>query len=285
MLESIIKIENLKKSYGSVKALKGIDLEVKKGELFSLLGPNGAGKTTTIRIINGLTKRDSGNVYIKGIDIFKEQLKSKRLMGLVPQTINLDVDLTIRENLLIHGLLYSMSMKDIKRRTEELLEYIGLIDRIDDKVKNLSGGMRRRLLIARALLHSPEVLFLDEPTAGLDPNIRRKIWWLIKKIQKEGTTIFMTTHYIEEAEFLADRVAFIDLGQIVEVDTPKNFIQKLGEWAVDIIEEDRMKTLFFNSKEEIKNIWKEEYSKLNIRRVNLEDVFLTLTGKRVKDED
>ena len=285
MLNSIIEIENLKKSYGNVKALKGINLEVKKGELFSLLGPNGAGKTTTIRIINGLTKRDSGNVYIKGIDIFNDQIKSKRLMGLVPQTINLDVDLTIRENLLIHGLLYSMSMKEIRKKTEELLDYVGLIDRIDDKVKNLSGGMRRRLLIARALLHSPEVLFLDEPTAGLDPNIRRKIWWLIKKIQKEGTTIFMTTHYIEEAEFLADRVAFIDLGEIVEVDTPKNFIQKLGEWAVDIIEEDRMKTLFFKSKEEIKNIWREEYSKLNIRRVNLEDVFLNLTGKRVKDED
>lgn len=284
MSEAIVT-QNLTKKFNGLVAVDHINFKVRRGEIFGLLGPNGAGKTTTIRIINGLTKRDSGNVYIKGIDIFNDQIKSKRLMGLVPQTINLDVDLTIRENLLIHGLLYSMSMKEIRKKTEELLDYVGLIDRIDDKVKNLSGGMRRRLLIARALLHSPEVLFLDEPTAGLDPNIRRKIWWLIKKIQKEGTTIFMTTHYIEEAEFLADRVAFIDLGEIVEVDTPKNFIQKLGEWAVDIIEEDRMKTLFFKSKEEIKNIWREEYSKLNIRRVNLEDVFLNLTGKRVKDED
>ncbi len=280
----MLEVKNLKKSYGKIQALKGINLFVKKGELFPLLGPNGAGKTTTIRIITGLTKKDSGEVFINGIDIFKNQLKAKKIIGLVPQTVNLDVDLTIKENLLIHGLLYSMKMSEIKRKIEELLDYVGLLDRINDKVKALSGGMRRRLLIARALLHSPQLLFLDEPTAGLDPTIRRKIWWLIKKIQKNGTTIFMTTHYIEEAEFLADRVAFIDNGKIIKVGEPKNLISSLGKWAVDIVDEDNLKTLFFNSKEEIKNVLKEHYSELNIRRINLEDVFIQLTGRKVKDD-
>ncbi len=280
----MIKIKNLRKSYKKVKALKGIDLYVKKGELFALLGPNGAGKTTTIRIINGLTRKDSGEVFINGVNIFENKKESKKIIGLVPQTINLDVDLSVKENLLIHGLLYSMKLEEIKNRTEELLEYIGMKDRLNHKVKSLSGGMRRRLLIARALLHSPEVLFLDEPTVGLDPSIRRKIWWLIKKIQNNGTTIFMTTHYIEEAEFLADRVAFIDEGKIIRVDTPSNLIKELGQWAVDIVEDNNFKTLFFNSQEEIKNVLKDDYKKLHIRRVNLEDVFISYTGKKVSDD-
>ena len=197
--------------------------------------------------------------------------------------MNLDIDLTVEENLLIHGLLYSMTYKEIKEKTEELLEYVGMSERKKSKVKTLSGGMRRRVVIARALLHSPEVLFLDEPTVGLDPNIRRKIWWLIKKIQEKGTTIFLTTHYIEEAEFLADRVAFIDEGKIVKIDSPVNLIKDLGEWAVDIIDENSFKTLFFKSKDELKSVITDDFKKIHIRRANLEDAFITYTGKRVED--
>ncbi len=277
----MLEIKNLYKSFKKVKALKGIDLFVKKGEIFSLLGPNGAGKTTTIRIITGLTKKDKGEIFIKGINIFENEKDGKKLIGYVPQHINLDVELSVEENLFIHGLLFSMKRNEIKRKIDELLEYVGLIDRKKSKVKELSGGMRRRLIIARALMHEPELLLLDEPTVGLDPSIRRKIWWLIKKIQSDGATIFFTTHYIEEAEFLAERVAFIDEGKIVKIGEPQNLINALGTWAVDIVENDNLKTLFFSSKEEIKDFFKAEFTSLNIRRVNLEDVFLSLTGKKV----
>jgi ABC-2 type transport system ATP-binding protein len=280
----MIEIINLKKSYKNVQALKGINLKVDKGELFSLLGPNGAGKTTCIRIINGLTKKDEGKIFIHGIDIFKHKYEGKKLCGLIPQSVNLDVDLTIRENLFIHGLLYSMTLKEIKERSGELLEYVGMYEKQNFKVKALSGGMRRRVLIARALMHSPKVLFLDEPTVGLDPSIRRKIWWLIKKIQENGTTIFLTTHYIEEAEFLADRVAFIDEGSIVKIDTPDNLKQEIGQYAVDVIDDNNFKTFFFKGKNEISNFFKEDYKKFHIRRVNLEDAFITHTGKKVSND-
>jgi len=175
-----------------------------------------------------------------------------------------------------------MKKKEIKRKIDELLDYVGLIDRKKSKVKELSGGMRRRLVIARALMHEPELLLLDEPTVGLDPSIRRKIWWLIKKIQSDGATIFFTTHYIEEAEFLAQRVAFIDNGKIIKIGEPQKLINSLGQWAVDIVENENLKTLFFNSKDEIKDFFKSDFTSLNIRRVNLEDVFISLTGKKVQ---
>ena len=277
----MLKIENLHKSYKSVKALNGINLTVNKGEIFSLLGPNGAGKTTTIRIITGLTKKNKGKIFIKNFNIFEDEKKGKKLIGYVPQHINLDVELTVEENLIIHGMLFGMKKNHIKKKILELLDYVDLLDRKKSKVKELSGGMRRRLIIARALMHEPELLLLDEPTAGLDPSIRRKIWWLIKKIQSDGATVFFTTHYIEEAEFLAQRVAFIDKGKIIKTGKPQDLINSLGTWAVDIVENDNLKTLFFKSKHEIKDFFKSDFTSLNIRRVNLEDVFISLTGKKV----
>ena len=279
----MLEIRDLYKNYKNVKALQGVNLSIRQGEIFSLLGPNGAGKTTTIRIITGLTKRNRGEIFIKNINIFKNEQMGKKLIGYVPQHINLDVELTVEENLLIHGLLFSMKRSEIKKKIDELLEYVDLIDRKKSKVKELSGGMRRRLIIARALMHEPELLLLDEPTVGLDPSIRRKIWWLIKKIQSDGATIFFTTHYIEEAEFLAERVAFIDQGKIIKVGIPQDLINSLGQWAVDIVENDNLKTMFFNSKEEIKEFFKTDFTRLNIRRVNLEDVFISLTGKKVRE--
>jgi len=279
----MIRIENLVKKYGRKYALKGIDLEVKKGELFAYLGPNGAGKTTTIRILTGLTKPTSGSAWLNGYHIEKDSIDAKKQCGLVPQTINLDSELTVFENLNLHGMLFHMPYKSRKQRIEELLEYVGMKDMVNIPVARLSGGLKRRLTIARALLHSPKILFLDEPTVGLDANIRRKIWALIKRIQTEGTTIFLTTHYIEEAEFLAERVAFIDNGMIIAVAKPGTLMSQLGTWAVDKIVEDNIKTFYFKTKEEAKAYVSIQDGSFSLRRVNLEDAFIHLTGKRVKE--
>jgi len=280
-----LKIEHLVKVYPGVQALKGISFEVYKGELFALLGPNGAGKTTTIRIITGLTRPTKGKIYLFNKDIFKHELWAKNQIGLVPQGINLDLELTVEENLLIHGLLFKMPLSLIRKKTEELLELAGLSERKKTKVKELSGGMRRRVLIIRALLHSPKILLLDEPTVGLDPHIRRKIWSFIKQIQAKGTTILLTTHYMEEAEYLADRVAFIFSGTIMKIDSPKNMISELGSFAIDIYSSQGLQTMYFKTKEEAENKLL-EYTKKNyfvsLRRVTLEDVFLHYLEKLEK---
>jgi len=277
----MIILKNLNKHYKSVKALKNINLHVIRGELFAYLGPNGAGKTTTIRIMTGLTKLSSGKVLLNRFDIEQDQVAAKKESGLVPQSINLDQELTVAENLDIHGMLYQMPLKARKFKTDELLKYMDLYDRKTTLVKQLSGGLKRRVMIARALMHSPEILFLDEPTVGLDANIRRRIWAIIKKIQQDGSTIFLTTHYIEEAEFLAQRVAFLNDGEIVALDTPKNLMEKMGTWAIDMFEGSRMETTYFQTREAAKKFMANQKQSFTLRRVNLEDAFLTLTGKKV----
>ncbi len=278
-----LEIKDLKKSYKDVAALKGINLIVNKGELFAYLGPNGAGKTTTIRILTGLTRSSksvNGHCRINGFDIAKHVIEAKQQYGLVPQSINLDQELTVVDNLKIHGKLFRMKSSLIKEQTDWLLNYVELEDKKKTAVKNLSGGMKRRLMIARALLHSPGVLFLDEPTAGLDPGIRRRIWALIKKIQSRGTTIFLTTHYIEEAEFLADRVAFLDKGQIVALDTPENFMNNIGAFAIDRLKNGVMETIYFKDRKHAQDFNTSSLKHYTLRRVNLEDAFLKLTGKK-----
>ena len=278
----MIRIENLNKNYKALQALSSINLQVEKGELFAYLGPNGAGKTTSIKIMTGLTKLSSGDVYLNGFHVGKEELMAKKQCGLVPQSINLDQELTVFENLDIHGRLYGMPYKKRVSKIHELLEYMEIGDRKDSLVKQLSGGLKRRVMIARALVHSPEILFLDEPTVGLDANIRRRIWALIKRIQQDNTTIFLTSHYIEEAEFLAQRVAFLDLGKIVAVDTPVNLMAKMGSWAIDKLEENNMETVYFKDKKEANEYTSKQDVSYTLRRVNLEDSFLALTGKKVK---
>jgi ABC-2 type transport system ATP-binding protein len=279
----MIKIENLSKHYKSLRAVDEVSLHVKAGELFAFLGPNGAGKTTTIRIMTSLTRRTAGTVVLNGIEVGKGSVKAREQCGLVPQSINLDRELSVFENLTIHGKLFRMDRADRQKKIDELLDYVEMGDRKESLVKNLSGGMKRRVMIARALMHSPAILFLDEPTVGLDPAIRRKIWALIKKIQQQrGTTIFLTTHYIEEAEFLADRVAFIDQGRIITVDTPQNLMSQQGAWAIDRFVDDDMKPQYFNSRKEANDYIATQNESFTLRRVNLEDAFLTLTGKKVK---
>ncbi|ABK98884.1 ABC transporter ATP-binding protein [Pelobacter propionicus] len=278
----MIRIEELQKSYGAVKALDGVTLHIGEGELFAYLGPNGAGKTTTIRILNGLTRKGGGRVRLNGFDIDHESRQAKRQCGFVPQHLNLDSELTVRENMDIHGRLFDMSGAARRRRTDELLEYVELGDRWDSPVKQLSGGLKRRLMIARALMHEPRILFLDEPTVGLDAGIRRRIWALVKRVQQDGTTIFLTTHYIEEAEFLAGRVAFLDQGRVVAVDTPASFMERLGQWAVDHLEEEGIRTAYFHDNDEAKAYAESLPNEFSLRRVNLEDAFLAQTGKKVK---
>ncbi len=277
----MIKIENLKKSYNHTQALAGIDLHVPAGELFAYLGPNGAGKTTTIRILTGLTRLDDGRAALNGHDIGRESLAAKRQCGLVPQHINLDSELTVYENLEIHGRLFGMKAAVRRARIDEMLGYVEMLDRRDSLVKHLSGGMKRRVMVARALVHSPRILFLDEPTVGLDANIRRRIWALIKKIQQDGTTIFLTTHYIEEAEFLADRVAFVDSGRIKAVDTPVALMKGVGQWAMDWLSGQGMHTQYFPDRETAGRSADSGKNGFTLRRVNLEDAFLALTGKKV----
>jgi ABC-2 type transport system ATP-binding protein len=277
----MIRIENLTKRFKQLEALKGISLHVKEGELFGYLGPNGSGKTTTIKILTGLAVPTSGSAWLHGFHIEKDGLHAKRQCGLVPQTINLDHELTVNENLHLHGKLFQMPAKDRTEKISELLDYIEIADRKDSPVKSLSGGMKRRVMIARALMHSPKILFLDEPTAGLDPAIRRRIWSLIKKIQQAGSTIFLTTHYIEEAEFLAERVAFLDEGRIVALDSPQNLMAGLGAWALDEIVNGSMETSYFRDRDEAQNHIRQQKGSFSMRRVNLEDVFISVSGKRV----
>nr|WP_220128383.1 ATP-binding cassette domain-containing protein [Desulfosalsimonas propionicica] len=272
----------MQKTYGKTRALAGIDLVVPEGELFAYLGPNGAGKTTTIRILTGLTQLTGGTALLNAHDIRTRSRAAKRQCGLVPQQINLDGELTVRENLDIHGRLFAMPATKRKQRIAGLLDYVELSDRSDSLVKQLSGGLKRRVLIARALLHHPRILFLDEPTVGLDADIRRRIWGLIKKIQQDGTTIFLTTHYIEEAEFLADRVAFLDEGRIVALDRPDRLIAELGGWAVDQLADSGMKTWYYPDREAARDAMAGRDTGFTLRRVNLEDAYLAQTGKKVQ---
>lgn len=280
----MIRLENLRKHYGSVEALRGVSLRVGEGELFAYLGPNGSGKTTTIKILTGLAVPSSGDAWLHGFHVERESLQAKRQCGLVAQNINLDNELTVGENLHLHGKLFQMPRKDRGRRIDELLRYVEIADRLDSPVKSLSGGMKRRVMIARALMHSPNILFLDEPTAGLDPAIRRRIWSLVKSIQKSGTTIFLTTHYIEEAEFLADRVAFLDEGKIAALDTPQNLMDGMGSWALDRVADSGIQTLYFRHREDANRHITAHEGSFSLRRVNLEDVFISLTGKKVWQE-
>ena len=275
-----IFIENLSKTYHNSPALDRVSLTVGKGELFAYLGPNGAGKTTTIRILTGMTRFDSGTCRINGFDIRKDEGEAKSQYGLVSQAVNLDQELTVRENLAIHGLLYGMTLSAIKAKTREILDYVEMGDRLDSRVNTLSGGLKRRLMIARALIHEPAILFMDEPTVGLDAAIRRRIWALIRKIQAAGTTIFLTTHYIEEAEFLAGRVAFLDKGRIVTLDTPANLMAAIGAWAIDRLTLQGMETVYFKDRNEAETFNHDSSQQYTLRRVNLEDAFLAETGKK-----
>jgi ABC-2 type transport system ATP-binding protein len=280
----MIRLDGLTKYYGDIRAVHNLSFTVEKGEVFGLLGPNGAGKTTTIRMLTTLTKPTSGRAWVAGHDVVAEPLAVKRSIGIAPQHLNLDGELTARENLEFHAKLYHMPRHERGKRISELLGFVELEKRADDLVEGFSGGMKRRLLIARALMHRPRVLFLDEPTVGLDPVTRRKIWDLIRSLRSEGVTVLLTTHYIEEAEQLCDRVGIINEGQLIALDSPANLKRKLGNFAVEVYHEGRAERRFFPTREEALEYGAEharcKACDFSVRETNLEDVFIELTGRR-----
>ncbi len=278
----MIETKGLTKYFGSLGAVQSVDFRVGKGEVFGLLGPNGAGKTTTIRMLTTLLSPTSGAAAVAGFDVARDQLGVRRSIGVVPQMLNLDIDLTCAENLEYHGRLHKMKTADRQARTAELLRFVGLWERKDTPVEHLSGGMRRRLLIARGLMHRPLVVFMDEPTVGLDPQARRLIWGLIGSLQKSGITIMLTTHYIEEADALCDRVAIMRAGKIIALDTPAALKARVGRFSLECIGSRDIPRKFFQTREEAIDDGRKIGCDLLVRESTLEDVFISLTGERIE---
>ena len=306
----VISTEGLSRAYGNLLAVDHINLEVREGEIFGFLGPNGAGKTTTIHMLCTLLRPTAGRGVVAGYDIVRQQALVRRNIGLVFQEPTLDENLTATENLVFHGMIYGLAGKYLGERIREVMDLALLWERRNDLVKTFSGGMKRRLEIARGLVHLPKVLFLDEPTLGLDPQTRKHIWDYIRRSREEiGITVFMTTHYMDEAEN-CDRIAIIDHGRIIACDTPEKLKQTIKGDVVEVTtnEPHRLAGLlreqFGIEPELIPNGLKFEVEradellpvlirqagtglidKVNFAKPTLDDVFLRLTGRSVRDED
>ena len=240
--DTLIKIDNVRKTYsGKFEALKGVNLEIKRGEILALLGPNGAGKTTLINAICGVVIPTSGNISVDGFDVIKDFRKTRSMIGLVPQELQLEAFEKVFQNVSYTRGLYG------KRANPEIIEKIlkdlSLWDKKDSRLRELSGGMKRRALIAKALSHEPKILFLDEPTAGVDINLRRDMWRVVKQLQEKGVTIILTTHYIEEAEAIADRVSVINHGEIILTDNKNDLMQKMGHKLLTIELQEKIETI------------------------------------------
>ena len=263
-------------------AVDELSLSIGPGEIFGLLGPNGAGKTTTIRMLTMQTRPTSGRILYAGKELATHGALLKSAIGVVPQHVNFDQDLTVGENLELHARLHHMARPERQARIQELLAYMELADVVNDGVRRLSGGMKRRLLIARALIHRPRILFMDEPTVALDPQVRRRIWELIRQMAKDGVTVFLTTHYIEEAESLCDRVAILNRGRLVALDTPAAFCDQLGRFTVEWDGASGREYHFFAEQHEAASFAGEQQAAGGtlIRPTNLEDVFIELTGRK-----
>jgi len=304
---SIIKVENLVKRFGNITAVNDISFEVEEGMIFGFLGPNGAGKTTTINILCTLLSPTSGRAFIAGYNCMKEPSEVRKAIGIVFQDTTLDKDLTAYENLIFHAYLYDVPKNEMKERVNDVLKFVDLYERKDDLVKKFSGGMKRRLEVARGLIHRPRVLFLDEPTLGLDPQSRTNLWEFITELPgKNNVTIFMTTHYMEEAE-VCDRIAIIDDGRIIAMDTPEELKKTVGGDVVSLKTNDNK-----HAKEDIEKLFKLDVSEkenvlymtcdrgdtcipeiirtlgqtvlsVRIQRPTLNDVFLKLTGRTIRE--
>jgi ABC-2 type transport system ATP-binding protein len=287
VLAEVILTQNLTKKYKNVCAVEDLNLQVHSGEIFGFLGPNGAGKTTTIRVFTTLSKPTLGEVSVAGFDVVKEPDKVKKVIGVVQQHLTLDLDLTVKENLELHARLHHIGGSERRQRISELLEYVGLTQQSDRMVPELSGGMKKAAMIARALIHHPKVLFLDEPTVGLDVQMRRRMWDLIRNLNSMGTTIFLTTHYIEEAEALCHRVGIVNQGHLIALGKPVELRQKVGLVAVETLEEGKPTCYQYFPDREAATQYVQtvpaEAKTIIIRDSNLEDVFVELTGKKVGD--
>jgi ABC-2 type transport system ATP-binding protein len=308
----MISVSNLKKIFDTVDALKGISFNIPQGECYGLLGPNGAGKTTTISIMSTLIEPNDGEVNIAGYDLKKNPLDCKKNIGVVTQEIALYNEFSAYDNLIFWGGMYKIPGKELEERIDETLDLLGLTDRKNDKVKTYSGGMKRRINIASALLHRPKVLFMDEPTVGIDPQSRNLIFEVVEKLHNEGTTIIYTTHYMEEAERLCDRIGIMDNGEIIAQGTMKE-LKTLGSMKESVV------ISFINLTDKHYNMLEKEWKDLqrfedmihfysmniqrdlskiilkcnevgldimhiDMRKINLETIFLSLTGKQLRDK-
>jgi ABC-2 type transport system ATP-binding protein len=281
----MIHTEKLTKVYDGISAIQDLALTVHAGEIFGFLGPNGAGKTTTIRVLTTLTKPTSGSAAVSGFDVVKEPDKVKKVIGVVQQHLSLDRDLTVRENMEFRARLHHIGSSERKRRIDELLDYVGLTEHANRIVVKLSGGMQKRVSIVCSLLHRPKVLFLDEPTVGLDAQTRRRLWELIRRLNLDGTTIFLTTHYIEEAEALCQRVGILHQGRLIALGAPLELRKKLGLVTVEtLVNNKETRYQYFADRAAatsyVQNL-PPEVKTIIIRDSNLEDVFVEQTGQKV----
>ena len=306
--ESTLVARDLKKSYGEFRAVKGVDFEVYRGECFGFLGPNGAGKTSTMKMIYGAAIPTGGELTVAGLDVTRYERDVKRRIGVVPQENNLDDDLGVKENLLVYGRYFDLPKKVILQRAEELLDFVQLTDKANAEVQQLSGGMKRRLLIARALINDPEIVVLDEPTTGLDPQARLLVWERLRRLADEGKTLILTTHYMEEATQLCDRLVIMEGGRIVTEGSPKQLIEEhvspqvlefrgrdgsleklreIVEAEADAVERAGEALLVYTSDadallETVRGSGVEVENTV-YRQAGLEDVFLRLTGRTLTD--
>ena len=313
--DAVLRVERLRKRYGEADVVAGTSFAIRPGECFGLLGPNGAGKTTTLRLALGLIAPESGAIELMGEPVPARAREARRAVGVVPQMDNLDPDFTVAENLFVYGRYFGLPDATIRARLPELLEFAGLAGRAASRIQTLSGGMRRRLMLARALVNDPELLFMDEPTTGLDPQARHVIWDRLRQLLGRGKTILLTTHFMEEAERLCDRVAIMDHGRIIALGTPKELIDSLGaEHVVEFAPEHDAASLEPAMLGELDGVLRARsengrfqlhvsslhlavpslLAELTRRRVGLaelrthsatlEDVFVNLTGRHLRDE-
>jgi len=306
--EVTLTSRDLRKTYDSFQAVRGVDFEVRRGECFGFLGPNGAGKTTTMKMIYGAAIPTGGELKVMGLDVKRHERVVKRRIGVVPQENNLDEDLKVKENLLVYGRYFDLPKKVLRQRAEELLEFVQLSEKTEAQVEQLSGGMKRRLLIARALINDPDLVVLDEPTTGLDPQARHLVWDKLRELTREGKTLILTTHYMDEAAQLCDRLCIMEGGRIISEGAPRDLIsehvsaevlefrattetlEKLTSTVEDVSDNtDRVGEALLvyapdadvvmekvrESGVEVENVLR--------RRATLEDVFLKLTGRRLVD--
>lgn len=282
-MPAAVSLQNVHKVYDKAPVVNNLSFTIESGEMFGLLGPNGAGKSTTIRMLTTLTRPSSGQIEVAGYDVVRQPFQVKQSIGVVLQQTSVDLDLSVWENMELHGRLHHIPNPGRQKLINQWLEYVELADRREALVKTLSGGMKRRLQIARALLHQPKILFLDEPTVGLDPQTRRRLWEIIRDLNKQGMTMLLTTHYMDEVEFLCDRIGIMDNGQLIELGTLQEFKAQHGEGLVMKQVEDRFEYKFFPTVAAA-NAYLDSFPNktgMMVRPTNLEDIFVELTGRQL----
>ena len=281
MSKWIIKTDQLTKYYGELLAVDDLSLEIETGCFYGLLGPNGAGKTTTLKMLSMLLNPTKGSIEIADIPLNRSATMVKSLIGVVPQHFSLQREMSVEETLRLHGMLHKMKRTQINDRMNTLLTFAQMDSHRKKLVSELSGGNKRKLMIIRAMMHEPKILFLDEPTVGLDASIRRIIWDLLKRLKSEGLTMVLTTHYIEEASVLCDRISMMTHGKIRMENSPQGFMKTVAPYAVEVFDGDQTRYFYCDSREEASEMTKEVTGDVLVRQSNLEDVYVKLTKERV----